>query len=72
MRREERKEKEERKASRVAAARWGPEPRPRDSEPDLIEVGRRKLKRVGRAPEAPGAGARKSGRGENPTATAAL
>lgn len=36
---ERRKAREERKASRAAAARWGPEPRPRDSEPDLIESG---------------------------------
>lgn len=38
----------------MAAARWGLEPRPRDSEPDLIGVGRRELERVGTAPEAPG------------------
>lgn len=43
VRQEERKAREERKASQVAAARWGPEPRPRDSEPDLIGVGRREL-----------------------------
>lgn len=43
MRQEERKASKERKASRVAAARWGPEPRPRDSKPDLIGVGRREL-----------------------------
>lgn len=49
MRQEERKAREERKASRVAAARWGPEPRPRDSEPDLIGVGRRELKRGGQS-----------------------
>ena len=47
MRQEERKAREERKASRAAAARWGPEPRPRDSEPDLIGVGRRELERGG-------------------------
>lgn len=41
--RQERKAREERKASRVAATRCGPEPRPRDSEPDLIGVGRREL-----------------------------
>lgn len=47
MRQEERKAREERKASRAAAARWGPEPRPRNSEPDLIGVGRRELERGG-------------------------
>lgn len=36
-----------RKASRAAAARRGPEPRPRDSEPDLIGVWRRELERGG-------------------------
>ena len=46
-RQEERKAREERTASRAAAARWGPEPRPRDSEPDLIGVGRRELERGG-------------------------
>lgn len=43
MRQEERKARKERKASWVAAARWGPEPRPRGSQPDLIGVGRREL-----------------------------
>lgn len=37
MRQEERKAREERKASRAAAARWGPWSRGRGPEPDLIE-----------------------------------
>lgn len=35
------------KGEPVAAARRGPEPRPLDSEPDLIGVGRRELERGG-------------------------
>lgn len=56
----------------VAAARRGPEPRPPDSEPDLIGVGRRELERGGHRAGGSGRPGAQVRRRSGPTAAAAL